>query len=570
MRINRIMVLGLVATCLLASCKKEDNVPEDGFLATIEQNGGGNNSRTHIDPDSWKVGANVGVLWTKDDLIKVASGSGNTLTFQLTEGENKKNGTFYTGENHDGFFQPNYVAIYPAQNAEGAPNTINISDFTATFNLPDTQTYQANSFAEKSMPMVAYSTTQNLQFKNVLGCICLSLVGNNMTVTKIVLTSNTPDDKLWGTCTTTISTSGGAPSSTMAGDSGSNSITLECDGGVSLHPENPTYFCIIVPPGTLANGFKVEMYNGNTKLNEASTPTDANIRRNVISKTGKITVAEPVPVFTEKPFSVASGSTVCFSPGNLQCIRSESTPYWKFADNQWDVLGTTTGQNSSNQNVDRDLFGWATSGWENMPWTTTQSNDSYYIEGQGKDMTGTHADWGVHNSIYNPKTNHTDAAGTWRTLTNAEWTYLFTRNTPSGICYAKANVNYVNGVILLPDDWSASYYSLSNTNQSTASYSSNVISSAQWNTLEQHGAVFLPAAGYRDGTSVSEVGGNGYYWSSKHTQDSHEFGAYALNFSDGAVTPNFMPTYIYSFYGYVYNLVCRYYGYSVRLVRNVP
>ena len=49
------------------------------------------------------------------------------------------------------------------------------------------------------------------------------------------------------------------------------------------------------------------------------------------------------------------GDQVYFSQGNLQYIGSASTPYWKFAENQWDCLGTTTGQNSSNQNADRDL-----------------------------------------------------------------------------------------------------------------------------------------------------------------------------------------------------------------------
>ena len=29
------------------------------------------------------------------------------------------------------------------------------------------------------------------------------------------------------------------------------------------------------------------------------------------------------------------------------------------------TVGTTTGQNSTNENVDRDLFGWGTSGWPN-------------------------------------------------------------------------------------------------------------------------------------------------------------------------------------------------------------
>ena len=97
---------------------------------------------------------------------------------------------------------------------------------------------------------------------------------------------------------------------------------------------------------------------------------------------------------------------------------------------------------------------------------------------------------------------------------------FITRSTSSGIRCAKAKVNNINGVILLPDDWSSNYYSLSNTNQSGVSFSSNTITAAQWSTLEQHGAVFLPAACYRYGTSVVDDG-DGSYWSSSYSNSDY-------------------------------------------------
>jgi len=261
-----------------------------------------------------------------------------------------------------------------------------------------------------------------------------------------------------------------------------------------------------------------------------------------------------------------SGDQVYFSQGNLQYIGSAATPYWKFADNQWDVLGTTTGQNSSSQNVDRDLFGWGTSGYHDandpynvnyQPWSTStsqvNSSYNYYCYGPSTNMTdpnltGTSAnyDWGV----YNPISNGGNQANQWRTLTQPEWAYIFnTRSTTSGIRYAKANVNNVNGVILLPDDWSSDTYSLSNTNSSDASYSSNTVSATQWSTLEQAGAVFLPAAGYRSGTSVNNVGSNGEYWSASY---SNSYLARYVGFNGTILSA-----------GYVDG---RYYGQSVRLV----
>ena len=85
-------------------------------------------------------------------------------------------------------------------------------------------------------------------------------------------------------------------------------------------------------------------------------------------------------------FSVGANSTVFFSQGNLQYIGSASTPYWKFADNQWDYLGTSTGQDASEPYRDRDLFGWGTSGYNHRancyyPWSTSVANGDYYAYG---------------------------------------------------------------------------------------------------------------------------------------------------------------------------------------------
>ena len=252
----------------------------------------------------------------------------------------------------------------------------------------------------------------------------------------------------------------------------------------------------------------------------------------------------------------SDGDQVYFSQGNLQYIGSVTTPYWKFADSQWEYLGTTTGQNSTNQNVDRDLFGWGTSGYNHgavcyQPWSTSQTNSDYYAYGSYSyhlfNQTG-QADWG-----YNPISNGGNQPNQWRTLTTNEWVYIFnTRETTSGIRYAKAKVNDVNGVILLPDNWNTLYYTLNNTNSSSASFSSNVVTASQWSSLELHGAVFLPAAGDRNGTSVYEVGSAGYYWSSYiYNIDC----SYYVGFGSSGLYPQ-------------NNYTVRYFGFSVRLVRN--
>ena len=260
----------------------------------------------------------------------------------------------------------------------------------------------------------------------------------------------------------------------------------------------------------------------------------------------------------------SNGDQVYFSKGNLQYKASSNT--WQFATNQYDFIGSDNSNISQNYSGWIDLFGWGTSGWSNgnvyyQPYDTQNNGNSNQGYGYGPtngtsytyNLTGTYAnaDWGV----YNPISNGGNTTNTWRTLTggsNGEWEYIFdSRSTPSGIRYAKAQVNGVSGVILLPDDWSASYYSLNNTNQNSASFGSNVISSTLWSTLEQHGAVFLPAAGYRSGSSVYNVGSDGNYWSASYSSSNY---AYGVLFYDSGLNPQSSG---------------RYSGYSVRLVRNV-
>lgn len=217
-------------------------------------------------------------------------------------------------------------------------------------------------------------------------------------------------------------------------------------------------------------------------------------------------------------FSVSATKKVRFSKGNLQYIGSTTPAYWKFAENQWDYLGTSTGQDSGTTTVDRDLFGWATSGYYcgsscYMPFDINNSYSATYGPSYSN-LTGEYAnaDWGVYNAI----DNGGNAPGMWRTLSSDEWTYVMAqRDTPSKILFAKAVVNGVNGVVLLPDDWVGTNFTLAFINNKTAHYDSNVISENDWNNvLEPKGAVFLPAAGTRSGATVSYSGSNGMYWSS--------------------------------------------------------
>ena len=260
-------------------------------------------------------------------------------------------------------------------------------------------------------------------------------------------------------------------------------------------------------------------------------------------------------------FSVSANQQVYFSQGNLQYQASTNT--WRFAENQWDYVGSANSNISPTYDGWIDLFGWGTSGWNNgnvyyQPYDSESNYDPNTGFGYGPtngtnygfSLTGEYAnaDWGIYNAVLNGG----NMPGLWRALTKYELDYIFnTRSTLSGIRYAKAQVNGVNGVILLPDSWNISVYALNYTNASAAPFTENMITVEDWAIMESEGAVFLPAAGYRNGTAVSDVNNRGNYWSTTYYISE---AAYAKHFDNSG---------IYWVYG-----DRRSSGYSVRLVRS--
>lgn len=272
----------------------------------------------------------------------------------------------------------------------------------------------------------------------------------------------------------------------------------------------------------------------------------------------------PPPSFINGAFTVNnSNNKVYFAKGNLQYQASTNT--WRIAENQWDYVGGTDSEEqqhfgnvlgSSNNNVSStysgwiDLFGWGTSGYNHgavcyQPWSTDANDLRYRAYGDPTknlyDSDG-RADWG-----YNAISNGDNTEHVWRTLTWEEWNYIFNTRTGADSKYGHGKVNGVNGMILLPDDWTLPD-GLSFT--SGDSNWGNVYTAEQWVQMEANGAVFLPAAGMRDGNEISDLESDGNYWSSsKHNNQE----AYQLYFGIGIIDPAASEH--------------RFYGYSVRLVR---
>ena len=222
-------------------------------------------------------------------------------------------------------------------------------------------------------------------------------------------------------------------------------------------------------------------------------------------------------------FSVAADKQVYFSQGNLQYTQSTAT--WAFAEHQYDMIGTdnVTGGTVSHDATDGDevfgealadkidLFGWSGS-TAAVQWGVGISNNS-------ADYSGDFVDWGSN-------TIGTDAPNTWRTLTENEWEYVLSNRADADTKKGVARINlssdgtvYANGLILLPDTWTApagitfkSGVARERSLQAYADYQTFTIS--EWQQLESAGAVFLPAAGYRFAKQMYYVHSFASYWTS--------------------------------------------------------
>ena len=240
-----------------------------------------------------------------------------------------------------------------------------------------------------------------------------------------------------------------------------------------------------------------------------------------------LTMAEVVPTGAiSGKFSVSATKQVYFSKGNLRYASGA----WSFFDNQYDYYTTHDGTNW-------DKFGWSTS-------TTT-----YGMSTSSSGYSGDFVDWGSNSDLQT-------ALGTgWFTLSSAEWTYLFKTRTNAASKYGYATVAGKVGIIIVPDDFTDPMKNNGSgafVGSTTKGWTANVYSAENWSAMETAGCVFLPAAGYRNGTSVYFVGSYGNYWSSTANGTDQ---AYSVSFNSEDVTPT--------------DYTARYMGYSVRLVHDV-
>lgn len=246
-------------------------------------------------------------------------------------------------------------------------------------------------------------------------------------------------------------------------------------------------------------------------------------------------------------FSVGGGKKVHFSQGNLQATYDGSIWTWAFAANQYDYIDSADGNIKVTKDSPYiigtgtvDLFGWVgvSSNWTGVAmYGITSSTDTNNVDGYGTSATESlKSDWGTL-AISNG--GNTASSG-WQTGTTGEWDYLFNNTSRTPTRYAKAYLfGTTYGVILFPDKYihPSGVVSPTGVNATDNTSWNAIITATDWAKMEAAGAVFLPAAGCRNKSSVRYAGTNGFYWSSSSTPSKPAY-ARIVGFDSGQMYPS--------------------------------
>ena len=248
----------------------------------------------------------------------------------------------------------------------------------------------------------------------------------------------------------------------------------------------------------------------------------------IILESGKIyNITRSASALLNGIFSVGTTTTVKFSKSNLRYASGA----WSFFPHQYDYYNT-----------------YSADAWDKFGWSNSTNNFGMSTSANNNDYLNDLVDWGTVPGI----------GSGWRTLTQAEWQHLFlyrsasTVNSVDDARYAKGRVNNVYGIILFPDTYThpdgvTNPVGINDTGN--AGWNGNDYNATDWGKMEAAGCVFLPAAGYRQGTTVSGCNSSCSYRSSTRYNPTQ---VQYIYFESGLI--NFH-TYNNGFYGQCVRLV---------------
>lgn len=491
----------LVAAILtLVSCSSEngeivaDNETNKLMTFTATQEGDAVNTKTALSSDGNTI------IWQTNDKISIFDGKGNQA-FALKTGAGTNSATFEGTASE----AETYTAIYPYQHNA----TLSVGEVT-NVTLPATQKAIEGGFDPTAALMMAQSINTSLQFKNVVGYV---KVKPNFACSKIVLRSGSASEYLAGTGTLTYNNDVPTLDFTTS-NSKSHSITLE--GPIS---SGYNYY-IAVPATTLTAGWTISFTTSDgSNVYTRKSKKDITFTRNKVINLGDFKTEGKYWCDKERGI-VEENQEVCM--GNFTIEEKTYKVY--FAKSNLTATGLAAKETDFG-----DYFAWAST----EPWLT-----SYTLSGSAITFNswkeGKSGGYTKANAPYYYDSSYTKYISQGKTLEIFD-------DAARQILGGKWQVPH-------PNVWSTMYNSESNF---TWTWDSEKRGYKITNKSDKSKSIFLPAAGYIDGTTLSKVGKEGNYW---ENIANSETSAYIFEFTNTNYASST------SWYD-------RYYGYTIRPVR---
>ena len=488
------MLLALAMVLTFTQCKKRiENVTPSNNGGTFITLNIGNDAKHHVvtQGQPWPNGDLGTIEWEEEDFIFVISGQNPVGVLQYHEDINGFSGIIGPGNIFDLPFSP----------VEGEP--LNFV-FTGGFLPEDDWTIDISNqlddlavlscgVSDETYPSAGNVYNSVLENKCALVKFTLSTatteavrVSNMVTTAQMVVTANGVDIR---------------PTSTTG-----NILLRQND---SDKPEER--WAVLLPQSAVSNA--------SVLIRDGLYQNAVNVPAVSINDLKYATIDLEHATYTkcEPYFSISGSKIVQFAPGNLQYKAAGTGAGYRFAEHQWDYVGGTDndgdwgnvyegGVKCSNNLIADDYTGWIDLfGWGTGSNPTLSTIDTYDDPAAGTTQETTiydpYDEWGKYIDD-----------GKWYTLSKSEWECVISNKTALAIRenkIAAATVHNVCGVVLLPDyfdlpdDCSFTLPTLDPTNpydniyNYMDQYTLNVYTDAQWGLMEEAGAIFLPASGYR-------------------------------------------------------------------------
>ena len=494
--------------------------------------------------------------WTAGDDIAVHVSKGTSHKYVTTVGgaavdaTNTARATFTV--DYDAGYSRDYFAIFPSTLVSDADVAANYGQADATLDvkLPSSYTLDQISGTNSPCPMIATNSSGSTGWDFYQLCSLLRLKVNNIPPSTRRLEINFNGKQVCGVFSVTSPESGKYVISTKE-DASQSTITITKHGIDVTDPATDIRFNgdfwlddqvlnIPLPIGKYTR-IKITAFNALTGGDTVLTMTrrfsyDATNVKGVKKTTSFSVFSINKEIIN---YHYVSTKRLMFAPGNLQATynAAEEKWTWSFADQQYDYIGNASGNTTITTLLKEDnppyaklsadgtvdLFGRSTV--DNYYGICTSTDNSKY--------GGEFKDWGAISTFSYRGTATTYVDGYWFTFAGGTmdtednpWSWIMNKRTTKVTLngtgdarYTKATITIsdtkkVKGVILFPDRYDGGTPDGVVWGTINGQYSdwSTTCTKSGWEALEDAGCVFVPAAGYRSGTTVYEENVNGYYW----------------------------------------------------------